>query len=616
MAKYEGSVPYTGFIAPADDTDTFNVTDERFNKGGYRSVINQVERLAITPERRKEGMLVKQLDTGGYWTLEGGIENINWELVEFAGADLEGVLKGKGTADRLSKFTGEGTLGNSSIRDDGGIVAIGEEAPIGLEVYGEIYVSDRVYVEGNISADDVTIRGLTANKLVATDADTNLISIDLPPEGVSTIVPTVESFADAFRQIYVRNAEFDNVNNLAEETLWRVTAHDSVNKWLTLDNPIPRLEGLLDINPAKQWGLYRDSYKACNIAEVDWGNNRVRYTATDDTGGVGLNDYVSFFNPFIRAELISRSPLFSSEGAWSATYTQCDSIWKHSDGSYRLVVNGRAADAKQRVGLLKSNNLLDWEWINGSTFKYEKLNTSWSDTAGMILSHSPIRYGKDYIAMAMGYTTGWNSGWIIFDEDFNIKHAAPEALVIPGVLKPQYNISTLTQFEGKWHAFVVHRSDPLQVNWKIYHIVYRDILNYVVESHELLVESADDSSWAGDHVDTACGIVYKGELWCFIGGTGKRGEAFNLLSNKRSMGLMKYDKIFNRWSTDSRSPVLANPIEGEHWWGMDIKYATGHMGGYFAHIIEDNIFYLFCSFSDGLHTYEPNGFKVPLTLDY
>ena len=68
MAKYEGSVPYTGFIAPADDTDTFNVTDERFNKGGYRSVINQVERLAITPERRKEGMLVKQLDW--WWVLD------------------------------------------------------------------------------------------------------------------------------------------------------------------------------------------------------------------------------------------------------------------------------------------------------------------------------------------------------------------------------------------------------------------------------------------------------------------------------------------------------------------------------------------------------------------
>ena len=110
MAKYEGSVPYTGFIAPADDTDTFNVTDERFNKGGYRSVINQVERLAITPERRKEGMLVKQLDTGGYWTLEGGITNNDWVEPEFATGASED-LRWDGGSTGLDVATGRASLG-------------------------------------------------------------------------------------------------------------------------------------------------------------------------------------------------------------------------------------------------------------------------------------------------------------------------------------------------------------------------------------------------------------------------------------------------------------------------------------------------------------------------
>ncbi|HZK00506.1 MAG TPA: hypothetical protein VFC79_10875, partial [Tissierellaceae bacterium] len=120
MAKYEGSVPYTGFIAPADDTDTFNVTDERFNKGGYRSVINQVERLAITPERRKEGMLVKQLDNGGYWTLEGGITNNDWVEPEFATSAI---------ADRLYQPDGTNafvyTDNSGNLHIDGNIIQNG-----------------------------------------------------------------------------------------------------------------------------------------------------------------------------------------------------------------------------------------------------------------------------------------------------------------------------------------------------------------------------------------------------------------------------------------------------------------------------------------------------------
>lgn len=520
MAKYEGSVPYTGFIAPADDTDTFNVTDERFNKGGYRSVINQVERLAITPERRKEGMLVKQLDTGEYWTLEGGIENINWELVEFAGADLEEVLK-------------------------------------------------------------------------------------------------VESFADAFRQIYVRNAEFDNVNNLAEETLWQVTKHDSVDKWLTLDNPIPRLEGLLDINPAKQWGLYRNYYKACNIAEVDWVDNRIRYTATDETGGVERNDYVSFFNPFLRAEFISRAPILTSVGAWSNKWMQCNSIWEHSDGTYRMVMGAKGnSDNALRVGLAKSNDLVNWSWIGGQNFKYEKLDTQWSTLPGLFLTRTPERFGDDYIAMAVGTVSGgFQSGWIIFDENFNIKHKAPTQIVVPGVVGSQYSVATLNYFDGKWHAFVTIRT-ALQGDWKVYHVVYRDILNYVVESSQLITQSTNDKSWTGDYVDIAGGIVYKGELWCFASGTGKRNDDYNLLSNKRTLGLLKFDKHEKTWETDPRSPVLAGPIEGENWWGGDILYATGHLGGYFAFIFKNDYLYFFNSFENGFATYQPTGYRIPLTLDY
>ena len=84
MAQYAGSIPYTGYVAPADDTDTYAVTKEEFNQGGYRAVADSTARLAITSSRRKVGMLVKQLDTGTYWTLSGGILDANWVDTSFS----------------------------------------------------------------------------------------------------------------------------------------------------------------------------------------------------------------------------------------------------------------------------------------------------------------------------------------------------------------------------------------------------------------------------------------------------------------------------------------------------------------------------------------------------
>ncbi|MBN1987838.1 MAG: hypothetical protein JW783_00390 [Bacteroidales bacterium] len=422
----------------------------------------------------------------------------------------------------------------------------------------------------------------------------------------------VDSLSDAFAQIYIRNTQFDNVNNLATETKWQVTAHDTVGKWLTLNNPIPRIPGLLNIDVNNQWALYYDYYKSCNIAEVDWVNNKIRYTATDDTGGIVNGNYVAFFNPFQRASLISRAPLFGSLGTWSSTYLHCNSVWRHSDGTYRMIANGKGADNLLRIGMLQSNNLETWSWINGQNYLYEKFDTPWSTTAGIYLTSSPVKYGNDFIALAAGYNSnGWATGWILFDEDFNIKAKAATQLLIPGVATPQANQGSLAYYKGKFHAFVVHR-DGVVENWKLYHIIYKDIFNYVVESSQLIASSTTDKSWTGNHIDTAVGIVYNNELNLLVGGTGLRNDPANLFSNKRSQGLMVYDPDNNSWAKDYRNPVIAAPIEGENWWGEDILYTTGHMGGYFAHMVRNGKLFIFSSFSDGTDTYKPNGFVLDL----
>lgn len=155
MAQYPGSIPYTGYVAPADTTDTYPVTHEEFNYGGYRTVVNSTDRLAITMARRKEGMLVKQLDDASYWTLSGGVLDANWSQVIFAmlpNNTTTGIIKvtngvvsylatdgsgtrylredftwqtstggisGSGTIDNLPKFTSGSGMGDSKFTDDG-----------------------------------------------------------------------------------------------------------------------------------------------------------------------------------------------------------------------------------------------------------------------------------------------------------------------------------------------------------------------------------------------------------------------------------------------------------------------------------------------------------------
>ena len=57
MAKLQGTI-LASKIVPTDSLDTYATHDDKYGRGGHRSVDAIVERDEITPERRKEGMTV------------------------------------------------------------------------------------------------------------------------------------------------------------------------------------------------------------------------------------------------------------------------------------------------------------------------------------------------------------------------------------------------------------------------------------------------------------------------------------------------------------------------------------------------------------------------------
>jgi hypothetical protein len=78
-------VVVTGPIVPTSTSDTYATHKSKYGQGGWQAVANAAARLAITSNRREPGMSVYEIDTETYWTLTGGIADINWEQVFFGG---------------------------------------------------------------------------------------------------------------------------------------------------------------------------------------------------------------------------------------------------------------------------------------------------------------------------------------------------------------------------------------------------------------------------------------------------------------------------------------------------------------------------------------------------
>jgi hypothetical protein len=156
MGVIPGSVRVTGFIAPTDDTDTYPSHEDIWGKGGYREVADAAGRLAITAGRRSIGMLVKQLDTGVFWTLNGGIADINWAVQSFGGA----------TDTETIRFVGNGIFPIDD-RVDGGWIApanctiSGVWADIGERGKNDGGVTDNIW---DVHLNGVTIFTVQANR--------------------------------------------------------------------------------------------------------------------------------------------------------------------------------------------------------------------------------------------------------------------------------------------------------------------------------------------------------------------------------------------------------------------------------------------------------------------
>ena len=79
MAALQGTI-LASKIVPTDSLDTYATHEDKYGRGGHRSVDTLEERDNITTPRRKEGMTVYVKENKTKYVLEGGIDNANWKV--------------------------------------------------------------------------------------------------------------------------------------------------------------------------------------------------------------------------------------------------------------------------------------------------------------------------------------------------------------------------------------------------------------------------------------------------------------------------------------------------------------------------------------------------------
>ena len=77
MAKLQGTI-LASKIVPTDSLDTYATHEDKYGRGGHRSVDTLEERDNITTPRRKEGMTVYVISEESDYRLKGGTANENW----------------------------------------------------------------------------------------------------------------------------------------------------------------------------------------------------------------------------------------------------------------------------------------------------------------------------------------------------------------------------------------------------------------------------------------------------------------------------------------------------------------------------------------------------------
>jgi hypothetical protein len=474
------------------------------------------------------------------------------------------------------------------------------------------------YAQASHTHDDRYYTETEINTTLASKADLSggVVSATQGGTGVSSLFKLFKTFIDTgyldrsletmMRPVLIRNVERINYPWPASETKWKVTAHDTTNKIITLDRDLPIEISDFGPDPGRRWQLQNSTNAGSNIqiTDVDWINKKIYYITL--RGSFAVNDYVSFWNPF-RNFILNPFSYIIGTNSWATLYTSPGGIWLHSDGDYRMIVNGWDG-SHGMTGLYKSSDLLTWTAVSGSYYYHAGVHpfdeawciggaTHWSSCSPVKVTGT-ANYAKQF--QGLNASGRGEIGIVIFNEDFGIVTMPTSGITIPGY--------TLDSIHHYYPGGLAYFNDNLYLSMR-YRNTSTGVDKILIMKYDISTNTCSDVEEVCDNEPNAyteltaqhsCPFVFNSELFVLVGGENSTATPPIGVTNE-IFGF--FHKRYGTWQPYTQNPFISNPMYGEYVYsGCD--WAIDHMGASPCLIQRGNYLHLFVSMNQGTDSYK------------
>lgn len=309
---------------------------------------------------------------------------------------------------------------------------------------------------------------------------------------------------------------------------------------------------------------------------------------------------------------------------WRSQYIFPSGVFKHSDGTYRMVVTGVDGSNINSIGGASSSDLINWTILNSDSPYFAPSGASdWRHAS--LFGGSGLYYldhEQKYYQICCGKNASgrYTLGWIKFDENFeNAEYAVDEP--VSRTASYDHWFPSVCKYGSRWILTYTVDNSPSDVDnwiWKQAYAnrpegPYGDVAD-VFGSTELTAMDANDGIFCSSHFTDIMPFIWRGRMYALAFGASHykySGNRANAL-----MGLLYWNEREGtpHWEIDPRSPIFFNAIYASNTlWGSNFMWQNDHLGGRICLYQENQFTYFFFSANSGTDTYRVLGRRLQLS---
>ena len=461
--------------------------------------------------------------------------------------------------------------------------------------------------------------------------------------------------ADEFpmQQCWYRNHSCDNTKSTSDSTPITIATINTTNGtfsgvsydgYITLSY-VPYRTTLFSPTTGEEWAMMDLEYQdggaepsrtgdytlRCKIIGGVYADKKLYYVVDYGAeGSLTVGDKVLLYNPHYSAcgwdFLNSGSYLFSYAGSgWRSKYVYPGGVFKHSDGTYRMIINGvNSSTNVVSIGAASSPDLVTWTALNSDAAYFTPSGSAgWRHTSiatGSGLYY--LDYEQRYYLVCNGKDSSGRStlGWIKFDENFaNIEYATDEPITRTAAYDHWY--PSVCKYGGRWILTYTLDDSPADIgNW-VWKQAYANrpegpygTPSDIFGASDWSSMQANDGLFCSSHFTDIMPFIWRGRMYALCFGCSQ----WNASGNRANalMGLLYWNEREGtpRWDIDPRSPIFFNAVYASaNLWGSNYTWQNDHLGGRICLYQENQYTYFFFSGASGTDSYRVMGRRLQLS---